>query len=165
MALMSEWHRWDLHIHTPETLVNDNFTDENGHKGNKDLVWENYITKLNDYGAEVLGITDYFSAQNFFKLKRNRRKWGLNSDIVIFPNIEMRANDLVSKKRKDNGKATSYVNIHFIFSPDVSEEKITKFLREVRFTKDGEETINFFENIDEIKVGSNFVFYQLHPKF
>ena len=158
MALMSEWHRWDLHIHTPETLVNDNFTDENGHKGNKDLVWENYITKLNDYGAEVLGITDYFSAQNFFKLKRNRRKWGLNSDIVIFPNIEMRANDLVSKKRQDNGKATSYVNIHFIFRPDVSEKKITKFLREVRFTKDGGETINVFENIDEIKVGSNFVF-------
>ena len=29
----SEWHRWDLHIHTPETALNDQFADWEGYPG------------------------------------------------------------------------------------------------------------------------------------
>lgn len=157
MAILSEWHRWDLHIHTPETSVNDKFTDENGSKKNKSDVWTNYVSKLNDYGAEVLGITDYFSAENFFKLRENRTKWGLHENIVIFPNIEMRANDLVSKKQEDGGKPTNHVNIHFIFKPNIAKTQLMKFLREVRIPKSDGTVINLYDNIDEIKKDNSFV--------
>lgn len=158
MVNMSEWHRWDLHVHTPETMVNDNFTDDNNHKMNKELVWKRYCRELNNYGAEAVGITDYFSANNFFKLRKNRNKWKLNTEIVIFPNIELRATDLVSKKRDENGKATSYVNIHLIFRPEVSETLVIKFLRETRYKKANGKTINLYDDIDEIVRGNDFVF-------
>ena len=151
MVNMSEWHRWDLHVHTPETMVNDNFTDDNNHKMNKELVWKRYCRELNNYGAEAVGITDYFSANNFFKLRKNRNKWKLNPEIVIFPNIELRATDLVSKKRDENGKATSYVNIHLIFRPEVSETLVIKFLRETRYKKANGETITRIIHQDKQK--------------
>lgn len=158
MASLSDWHRWDLHIHTPETLMNDNFTDKDGKKTNKDNVWKYYVSQLNNYGAEVLGITDYFSAKNFFKLRDNRTKWNLKSNIVIFPNIEMRANDLVSKKQDENDKPNSKVNIHFIFKPDVSRKKIEKFLRGIRLEKSDRTIINVYDDMDEIKSDGAFIF-------
>ena len=158
MASLSDWHRWDLHIHTPETLMNDNFTDKKGSKANKDDVCQYYVEQLNNYNADILGITDYFSANNFFKLRDNRTKWKLKTNIVIFPNIEMRANDLVSKKQEESQTPTSKVNIHFIFRPDVPKEKITRFLREVRFKKGDGTIINVYDNMDEIRNDSAFVF-------
>lgn len=158
MVNMSEWHRWDLHVHTPETMVNDNFTDDNNHKTNKELVWKRYCHELNDYGAEAVGITDYFSANNFFKLRKNRKKWNLNPEIVIFPNIELRATNLVSKKRHESGKLTSYVNIHLIFRPEVSESLVIRFLRELRYKKSNGQTINPYDDIGEIVRGKEFVF-------
>lgn len=70
MEEMSKWYRWDMHIHTPNTQMHDGFTDQNGQKKNKEDVWKKYCQDLNNYGANALGITDYFSVENFFDLKR-----------------------------------------------------------------------------------------------
>ena len=45
----SQWRRWDPHIHTPDTLLNDQFDD-----------WESYLQKLENSAPQVeaLGITD-----------------------------------------------------------------------------------------------------------
>ena len=37
----SEWNKWDLHIHTPFTGKNDQFTGSS-----KDEKWDNYLTKI-----------------------------------------------------------------------------------------------------------------------
>ena len=56
----SEWRRWDLHIHTPETALNDQFGD-----------WEEYLTAIESQtDVRVLGVTDYFSITNYSKLKQ-----------------------------------------------------------------------------------------------
>lgn len=53
----SEWNKWDLHIHTPFTGKNDQFTGSS-----KDEKWDNYLTKIEQNNdVKVLGITDYFS--------------------------------------------------------------------------------------------------------
>lgn len=153
---MSQWYRWDLHIHTPETQMNDNFKDQNGSQTDKELVWKKYCAELNNYGADVLGITDYFSAKNFFKLKRNRSNWGLNDNITLFPNVEIRVSDLVSKKREDSHKSTSYVNIHLIFRPDEQKECIEKFLRGLSISKSNGQNINFADDLEEIIKDNNF---------
>ena len=50
----SEWRKWDLHIHTPETAKNDNFPT--------DIHWEEYLNALETHtDIAVLGVTDYFS--------------------------------------------------------------------------------------------------------
>jgi len=147
---MSKWYRWDLHIHTPGTKMNDKFTDDKGDKPISDAEWEQYCQALNDYGADVLGITDYFAVDNFFNLKENREKWGLNSNIILFPNIEVRLNDLVSKKRAEKGKETSYVNVHFIFKPDIARSDLEKFLREIKMTGPNGRSLNCIDDLDKI---------------
>ena len=55
----SEWRRWDLHLHTPETILNDQFGD-----------WEEYLKTVEAHPhVKVLGVTDYMSIANYSKLK------------------------------------------------------------------------------------------------
>ena len=53
----SEWRKWDLHVHTPESYEN-NFSG-----------WETYIEKLKEKALEhditVVGLTDYFSVDGY----------------------------------------------------------------------------------------------------
>ncbi len=57
----SEWKKWDLHIHTPNTKLSDNFKSTDG----TDL-WDKFCESLENSDIEVIGITDYFSAENYF---------------------------------------------------------------------------------------------------
>lgn len=40
----SEWRRWDLHIHTPGTKKNDNYTGTDNEKK-----WDNFYKKIEAY--------------------------------------------------------------------------------------------------------------------
>ncbi|CAH0416862.1 hypothetical protein KAR50_07450 [Periweissella fabaria] len=150
MGNFSDWYNWDLHIHTPETELNDNFQDENGHRENKEDVWKRYCKEINGYNADVLGITDYFSVNNYFKLKENRKKWGLRDDIVLMPNMELRVNDITSKKRAKGSGDSSFVNLHIIFDPNIDREYLDKFLRKLTVTDIDDKEINFKEDRDKI---------------
>ena len=66
----SEWRRWDLHIHTPGTKKNNQF------KGSTiDEQWNNFYNDIISYiecddetkKVSVLGITDYFSIDNYWR--------------------------------------------------------------------------------------------------
>ncbi len=52
----AEWHKWDLHIHTPASVVH--------HYGDsqQDKTWERYIRALEGLPPEIkaVGISDYF---------------------------------------------------------------------------------------------------------
>jgi hypothetical protein len=46
----SEWRRWDLHVHTPETILNNQFGD-----------WEEYLKTVEAHpDVKVLGVTDSY---------------------------------------------------------------------------------------------------------
>ena len=120
----SEWHRWDLHLHTPETKKNDNY--EGGTPQEK---WDNFYGYINDYlkkGGETsdvaaVGITDYCSIDNYEKVIDDRR---LPDNLFILPNVEMR---LPSKS--GNGP----VNIHFLFDPEYVDKIKDDFFAELVF--------------------------------
>ncbi len=120
----SEWRKWDLHIHTPGTKLNDQFTTAQGD------VWDKYCQRLNDSDVEAFGITDYFSADGYFSTRSKFQERYPDSDKVLFPNIELRTNDVVNKEQEE-------VNIHLLFNPFRldHEDKIRSFLMSLKTNK------------------------------
>jgi energy-coupling factor transporter ATP-binding protein EcfA2 len=96
----SQWRRWDLHIHTPGTALNDQF------KG-----WDSYLQAIRDSSdVKVLGVTDYMSIANYSRVKAIRGKGDLSNIELLIPNIEFRV-------APPTEKATA-VNLHILISPD-----------------------------------------------
>jgi recombinational DNA repair ATPase RecF len=108
----SQWRRWDLHAHTPETILNDQF-------GN----WEEYLAAIEAHPDIVtIGVTDYMSISNYSKLKEHKAKGRITNIKLLIPNIEFRI-------APPSDKATA-LNIHLLVSPDESnhEEEILRAL-------------------------------------
>ena len=114
----SQWKRWDLHIHTPDTKLSNCYSSDQGD------VWDNYIEALENSDVAVFGITDYFSCENYFTLIKKYKARFPDSHKVFFPNIEFRLTEVVSKDNKN-------VHTHVIFDNDAkncSKEQIEAFL-------------------------------------
>ena len=121
----SVWRKWDLHVHTPETAKNNLF-------GSGDAVWEEYIAKLeSNTDIAVLGITDYFSIDNYLFLKQKKEEGRLANKTLI-PNVELR---LLPVTQKDTP-----INIHVLFDPDLPIDTIEReFLQCLKFSYLGNE--------------------------
>ena len=100
LAIGSTWRRWDLHIHTPGTVLNDQFGD-----------WDEFLAEIEGQNAvSVLGVTDYFSIANYSTLKRHKEAGRIPGIDLLIPNIEFRI-----APPNDNARA---VNIHLLICPD-----------------------------------------------
>jgi len=130
----SEWRKWDLHIHTPASILNSQF-------GNN---WDEYVKQLfksainNNIAA--IGITDYFMIDGYKKIKieylQNPSKMNelfseeeieLIKNILVIPNIEFRINKLIVSKERSlqwNNK----VNLHLLLSDEIDLEEIEQNL-------------------------------------
>ena len=123
----SEWRRWDLHIHTPETAKNDQFEGATS-KEKWDKFYEDFNSYIGDGTDEsknvvAVGITDYLSVDNYKKVLADRK---LPSSVaLILPNVEMRMQPIA---------ADSPINIHFIFDPSVANELINRFFSQLDFS-------------------------------
>ena len=96
----SEWRRWDLHVHTPDTVLNNQFGD-----------WNEYLSTIEAQSdVRVLGVTDYFTITNYSKLKQFKAEGSIPEIDLLIPNIEFRI-------APPNDKATA-VNIHLLVCPD-----------------------------------------------
>lgn len=121
----SEWRRWDLHVHTPDSKLGTSFPGTD---------WSSYLTALekaaNEHAIAVVGITDYMSIDGYEKALASKE--ALKSIALLIPNIEFRA--LPATK---DGKA---LNIHLLIDPTSSDhvEKIKRALRQLRVPYDGE---------------------------
>jgi len=133
----SEWRKWDLHVHTPFSILNNQF-------GNPDeeTTWDKYVKELFRKAIEkniaVIGITDYFSIDGYEKIKNNYLNNELKlktlftydeiqkiKNILILPNIEFRLNKFVGENS---------INFHVIFSDEVTINYIKEnFLHEIDF--------------------------------
>lgn len=116
----SEWRKWDLHLHTPGTAKNDQF-------GSGDAVWETYISRLeSNTEIAVLGITDYFSIDNYLFLKQKQEEGRLVNKTLI-PNVELR---ILPVTQKDTP-----INIHVLFDPNLPVDTIEReFFQCLKFT-------------------------------
>ena len=99
-AIGSTWRRWDLHIHTPDTALNDQFGD-----------WDEFLAEIEGQNAvSVLGVTDYFSIANYSTLKWHKEAGRIPGVDLLVPNIEFRI-----APPSDNARA---VNLHLLVCPD-----------------------------------------------
>jgi energy-coupling factor transporter ATP-binding protein EcfA2 len=133
----SEWRKWDLHVHTPASLLNNGFGSD----------WDGYVkrlfTTLIDKNIAVVGFTDYFNIDGYKRLSEeylaNDAKLATLftpqevesiKKILVLPNIEFRSDIFVG---------TNSVNFHVIFSEVVPVKDIEeKFLHEIDFLYQGE---------------------------
>jgi len=111
----SEWHKWDLHIHTPLS-IEQNYGGEQG--------WDDYLNALEALPLEikVLGINDYIFIDGYTKILKEKKENGRLQNIeLILPVIELRIDKFGNLSQ---GDAFKRVNFHVIFSPDLSPEII-----------------------------------------
>jgi energy-coupling factor transporter ATP-binding protein EcfA2 len=129
----SEWRKWDLHIHSPLSILNNRYPK----LPNGDPDWEAFVSKLESLtDIAVIGITDYFTIDGYKKLKELKRQGRLQDIYTILPNIEFRLNNVISS-RKD-GQTPRRLNFHVIFSDEVSDQDIEEhFLHDLHLFHEG----------------------------
>ncbi len=133
----SIWRKWDFHVHTPFSVLNNGFGED----------FDIYVKKLFKTAISkniaAIGVTDYFTIDGYKKLKEDylekpEKLKELFSDgeitqilrILIFPNIEFRLHDLVNNRR---------INFHVIFSNEVKINDIEEhFLHDLDFVHESE---------------------------
>lgn len=135
----SKWIKCDFHIHTPCSILNNQFGDN----------FEEYVKKMlrkaleND--IQVIAITDYYTIDGYKKLKEEYLENGVKlkeigfldeeilkiKQILFLANIEFRLNVLI-----DNSK----VNFHVILSNEIKIRDIeNNFLSRIEFSYNGKE--------------------------
>jgi len=110
----SEWRKWDLHIHTPLSIVQH-------YGGDTDEVWEEFISDLErlpkEFGA--IGINDYLFIDGYKKVIDFKKAGRLKNIDLILPVLEFRL-----EKFAGTEKNLRRINFHVIFSNYIELETI-----------------------------------------
>ncbi len=108
----SEWRRWDLHVHTPKSIIQ-------GYGGDNTTVWDAFIQKIASLPADikVLAITDYLFCDGYEHILTRRAE--IPNIELILPNIEFRLNTFSGTE--NNSKRH---NFHVYFDPVVGVDDI-----------------------------------------
>lgn len=128
----SEWRKWDLHVHTPGTRLNDKYKI-NGKSIKNSVedakkIWDKFCRVIHDSDVDVIGITDYFTFDSYFKFRHEYERRYPKSDKVFFPNLELRLPNSVNSSGQ-------HVNFHMLFPDTLSEDKAEDFLRNLKLTE------------------------------
>lgn len=137
----STWGIWDLHVHTPYSVLNNGFSSD------FDNYVGNLLSKALSNDIRVIGITDYFCIKGYKmilkyyendleKIRSLRDSKGnllfdayqleRISKIRLLPNVEFRLNKFFAHNKK--------INFHVVFSDELSIEVIEEhFLHDIRF--------------------------------
>ncbi len=117
----STWNRWDPHLHTPGTLLNNQFGGDDP--------WPEYFDRIENASPKIkaLGITDYYSLDNYEYVVRQKQEGRLREVELVFPNIECRLNVGTEKIK--------WVNFHLLVNPRDHDhvEQAKRFLARLTF--------------------------------
>jgi hypothetical protein len=110
----AEWRKWDLHVHTPFSLV------QHFSAADSEDIWETYIKDLENLPHEfkVLGINDYLFIEGYKKVLEYRNAGRLKNIDTIFPVVEFRI------KKFAGHSDFKRINFHVIFSDALSPQII-----------------------------------------
>lgn len=135
----SLWRKWDLHVHSIKSALNNQFEKSGNEINDEEKYVYELFTRAIKNDVHAIGITDYFSIEGYSminkyindddKLKRIfKSEIELDNDylnkvhnIAIFPNIELRLEEMVVYK---NGNRQDKIEIHVIFDNEVEIESI-----------------------------------------
>lgn len=140
----SVWNKWDFHVHTPYSILNNNYGfnpyDEKN-RGRFDEYVKTLFTKAIEENIAAIGITDYFMIEGYKRITQEYLNNPTKMEelfpeasmrdqiqrIYVFPNVELRLNTFV-------GNRSHSVNYHVIFSNDLSAQEIEEnFLHQLEF--------------------------------
>ncbi len=164
----STWNRWDFHVHTPYSILNNQFGF------NPDPGWQTDIAEFDEYvktlfskavekGVVAIGITDYFSIDGYKRIREaylnkpekmkelfpNEELRSKIERIYVFPNIEFRIPTFIGKK-------ANAVNYHVIFSDKVTVSDIeTTFLCQIQLQHNIDEKLPLCRNSIE-RIGAEY---------
>ena len=126
LARGSLWHRWDPHIHTPGTILSNQYPANDG--------WEQFLARIeaSDPPVRVLGITDYYSTATYESARAHKAAGRMPNVELIFPNVELRLGIGTT-----NGNP---VNVHLLVSPEDTDHlaRLHAFLANLEFEALGE---------------------------
>jgi hypothetical protein len=102
----SFWAKWDLHVHTPASIVQQ-------YGGDKEVNWDKFISDLESLSEEykVIGINDYYFLDGYKKVLEYKEAGRLENIELILPVIELRLNNFGG-----TDSHLSKVNYHVIFA-------------------------------------------------
>jgi hypothetical protein len=108
----SEWRKWDLHVHTPSSIV---------HNYDGPDPWATFLDDLEVLPPEfkVLGVNDYIFLDGYRRLLQEKQKGRLKNIELLLPVIELR----IDKFGGSPGTLTK-VNFHVIFSDEIDPDVI-----------------------------------------
>src|SRR4051794_27299073 len=111
----SIWRRWDLHVHTPDTLHSDLYES-----------WEAYLDALEVQTAvRIMGVCDYLIIENYKRMLDFHTEGRIKNIDLLIPNIEFRVGPMAD--------TTAGLNMHLLISPDTANhvEEIERALQEL----------------------------------
>ena len=82
----STWKKWDLHVHTPASVVHN-------YPGTNEEAWEAFLLDLEALPPEfkVIGINDYIFIEGYERVRKAKMDQGRLANIdLILPVIELR---------------------------------------------------------------------------
>lgn len=121
----STWRKWDLHVHTPSSVVHN-------YPGADEEAWEAFLLDLEALPTDikVIGINDYIFIDGYERVRKAKLEQGRLKNIdLILPVIELRLDKFagVVKKDKDGSYSQSgwnRINLHVIF--DALDPKVIR---------------------------------------
>lgn len=113
----SIWRKWDLHVHTPVSLVN------NYEGSNLDEKWDRFIRDIEALPQEfkVIGINDYLFLDGYKKVLGYKDSGHFANIELFLPVVELRLD-----KFAGSDSHLSRVNYHIIFSNEITASTIER---------------------------------------
>ncbi len=130
----SIWRKWDFHVHTPYSILNNKFGCNAEEPKDFDRYVQVLFSKALEKDVYAIGITDYFSIDGYKCLKNNY----LDNDeklaelfpdedmrhrikeIFVFPNIELRHDTFI----EGTNSGRKNIDIHVLFSNEIDPTTI-----------------------------------------
>jgi ABC-type lipoprotein export system ATPase subunit len=112
----SMWSKWDLHVHTPYSIVHN-------YPGEFESAWAAFVDELENLPPEfkVIGVNDYLFIEGYTRLRKEKLEHGRLKNIdLLLPVVEFRLDKFagVVKREKDGTYSQSgwnRINLHVIF--------------------------------------------------
>lgn len=159
-SIGSVWGKWDFHVHTPYSILNNQFgfnpfeSEKNYHEEEFDQYVIQLFSKAVEKEIVAIGITDYFILDGYKRIKEqylgspekmemcfpDEELRNKVQQIYVFPNIEFRLNTFIGEK-------AHAVNYHVIFSDDVPIVELEEnFLHRLQFEINPGQTLPLTKN-------------------
>jgi ABC-type lipoprotein export system ATPase subunit len=110
----SLWRVWDLHVHTPDSIIQK-------YGPRNEETWEKFLENLESlpHSIRVLGINDYIFLDGYRRVLAEKKKGRLSNIDLLLPVIELRLD-----KFGGTDSNLNRVNFHVIFSDELSTDTI-----------------------------------------